>query len=59
VFTWRVEYQCLRLKFTVEVKANIWRSDFYIFMRLEEDFIGVYCKPFFGAAWKAWGHIGG
>lgn len=59
VFTWRVEYQSLRMNLTVEVKGNIWRSDRCIFMILEEDLVRVYCRPFFGAAWKVWGHIGG
>jgi len=47
------------MNLTVEVKGNIWRSDRCIFMILEEDLVRVYCRPFFGAAWKVWGHIGG
>lgn len=31
VLTRREEYQCLRLNFIVEVKANIWRGDCCIF----------------------------
>lgn len=43
----------LSLNFTMEVKGNIWRIYCCIFMRLEEDFVGVYCRSFSGAAWRA------
>lgn len=55
VFMWRVEYRSLRLKYAMEVKGNIWRSACCIFRRLEEHFVGVYCRPFSGAVWRAWG----